>query len=496
MKKPFTVMAGEALTIQVKYPEGASNKGCCLITEDNVSFEAKTDGTVDDDGYTTYTVTSAPNGDFRIQFQITANKEYSGVAYYCNEERYYVFYKRSETAQIQVLSPEQVGFVFENLTFLKWQLCSPGYSEYDDGYQAGDTIPWEENTSVELYSFWSYGDMESADGYPVWINGVKVSEANKNDILGDGAVSYDKATSTISFNHADFSETVIQCPVEGWSVSIGVDLTIEGTVAWGSVPVEINVYNGSLTYKGGTFTSGYPGMEGIKIYAENGMLVDGNNKKDIRGLKFSSKGNVTVVNADLPETDIVAEGDITVKGSVINGKKLSIYDPEEIGRSVLIENSNVRTEEMSLYGAVARFVDSDITIDGVWNPSGSISVEDLFLEGGTLYIYGNGLPSHSLSVANGENPVSFLMKNDDGLQIQVENGMFSLGDGVSFKIPEEGASFFTDWELKEVDEVWIATENLRRVSVDCTMLNLFLPDWEGYHKEDNPCQVYEFFVLS
>ncbi|MDO4761316.1 MAG: hypothetical protein Q4A31_05310 [Corynebacterium sp.] len=39
--------------------------------------------------------------------------------------------------------------------------------------------------------------------YPLWVGGIQVSDANKNDVLGDGTVRYDSDTSTMHLNNAN-----------------------------------------------------------------------------------------------------------------------------------------------------------------------------------------------------------------------------------------------------------------------------------------------------
>ena len=90
-----------------------------------------------------------------------------------------------------------------------------------------------------------------ADPYHLWVGGVQVTEDNKNDILGDGKVTYDPETCTLNFDRysADmpgvYSNTLIY--------SEGINLTITGSAILNreaGFANGINVRNGSVMIDG------------------------------------------------------------------------------------------------------------------------------------------------------------------------------------------------------------------------------------------------------
>lgn len=86
-----------------------------------------------------------------------------------------------------------------------------------------------------LFGFWKnlYRTYIHNSQYDVWVAGVSVTRVNKDDILGNGTVSYNPSTKTLIFDNA-----VIEC--EGSAVAaeenINHDISIVGD---GSLTLEI-----------------------------------------------------------------------------------------------------------------------------------------------------------------------------------------------------------------------------------------------------------------
>ena len=499
LKKAFTVTAGEALTIKVRFPEGSANPVCYLYGNGQLVY-AETDESYDESGYVTFTVDALPV-DFDITISFTRD---DSDEYYCVDYRWYprkcysVYYKTSEGYEVTLMSPADVGFASDTLTFLGWAEWYENVNLEDTTlYQPGETFQiMEDNSNTSLYAIWSCGVKECTDDYPVWISGVKVTESNKDDVLGDGTVSYDKASSTITFHDADFNEMGFVNTMEGWIASNGIDLAIGGSAVWGGDSAAVHVYGGELKYNGGIF-SGYSGSGDIWFYADNGITIEGNGSEELSGLRFYSDGSITIENAVLPNVDINAGGDLTIVNSTVQAMDIYCYNQDESESQVLFKDSVISAESIVMYYASADFIDSDITVDGVWSSEGNLYVRDLNIEGGSVFINGGGFPSRKFSISNGNKKVSYLLKNNRyGIYLYAEEGMFNVGDGVSFRIPEEGLTFFLDQDAPECHEVWIASDSLCRVSVDCTVLELFCPIYEGYPSKDNPCKVYDFMIES
>ena len=95
----------------------------------------------------------------------------------------------------------------------------------------------------------------AAGEYSVWVQGVQVTDANKNDVLGDGTVSYAPATKTLTLNNASIQTAYHGDDTAGiYAAEKGIELNI--------------VLKGSnrITLRGGT-ASNY--LEGIVLYGND-----------------------------------------------------------------------------------------------------------------------------------------------------------------------------------------------------------------------------------
>ena len=104
----------------------------------------------------------------------------------------------------------------------------------------------------------------SVESYEIFIAGIQVTELNKDDILGDGTVSYDAETNTLTLNGAD-----IEAEGEGLSTQIDeVIIKLEGENS-------IEVPEGFGIYSDASFTITGPGSLSVtsKFEALNGSLV-------------------------------------------------------------------------------------------------------------------------------------------------------------------------------------------------------------------------------
>lgn len=85
------------------------------------------------------------------------------------------------------------------------------------------------------------------DPFKVWVNDVQVTEANKDDILGDGKASYDPETSTLNLEDVTFSGT----SESAFVYAEKLDLTVTGSAVFNcSYTNGIRIVGGSLTLDG------------------------------------------------------------------------------------------------------------------------------------------------------------------------------------------------------------------------------------------------------
>jgi len=100
--------------------------------------------------------------------------------------------------------------------------------------------------------------------YPIWIAGTQVTSLNQADVLGDGTVSYDAETNTLTLNNAN-----IETEGEGLSTQIDeVIIKLEGENS-------IEVPEGFGIYSDASFTITGPGSLNVtsKFEALNGSFV-------------------------------------------------------------------------------------------------------------------------------------------------------------------------------------------------------------------------------
>ena len=91
-------------------------------------------------------------------------------------------------------------------------VCDNGFlvSQEKIAYPVGATVEYHD-------SLWTIGTFSEedftpakhvfiGDPYPVWVGGTQINKVNKDDVLGDGTVSYEPRTETLVLNDADISE--------------------------------------------------------------------------------------------------------------------------------------------------------------------------------------------------------------------------------------------------------------------------------------------------
>ena len=139
-----------------------------------------------------------------------------------------------------------------------------------------------------------------AANYDLWVGGTQVTDANKGDVLGDGKVSYDPATLTLTLsNGASVAGTGLQSQAATgygngiYSLVNGLIITVEGTVtvsastsntAFNGIYLDGNTTitgNGSLTVTGSTAVRLYSSAEKLTVSGQVELAAEG----DVSGLK-------------------------------------------------------------------------------------------------------------------------------------------------------------------------------------------------------------------
>ncbi len=211
------------------------------------------------------------------------------------------------------------GRVYDGKIFHCW------HSEDGTVYYKGDSIvPVRHMT---LTAQW-------ADDYGVKIGSVAVTETNRDDVLGDGHISFDPDTRTLTLNVPDGKSI--------GGIYSARELTIVGKAAVNEASNQgIYVNEGDLTLNGDFAVSG--GAHGV--YVNNGSLV-------INGGSLIAEGTIGigVFNGDVEVNDTtgitVSSTDnnkkraVMLNGELILAEKLTVTEPESYRKGThYIENA-------------------------------------------------------------------------------------------------------------------------------------------------------------
>lgn len=140
----------------------------------------------------------------------------------------------------------------------------------------------------------SHGSLMSSDGgaaedYKLRITGITVTDENKDDILGDGTVSFDSTDKTLTFNNAtiEYQGNIVSCWEENLTIQFFGSNTLTAKSRYGGYTTVIGAYNseyddvtlkltgpGSLTAYGDiSGTSGHTHITGnLKMTLMNGVI--------------------------------------------------------------------------------------------------------------------------------------------------------------------------------------------------------------------------------
>ncbi len=173
----------------------------------------------------------------------------------------------------------------------------------------------------------------AAEEYNLWVGGVRVTDDNKDDVLGDGTVSYDPVSGTLTLVNA-----TIPGEYNDFKIYSGVsNLTI--------VPIGNNVIADGSVY-------------GIFTYDDGNLKITGNGTLDVSAdiRSIHSDGTLTIENASVVAKSngaysINSDGNMTIENASVDAKSNGYYSINS--DSVLtITNSYVSAESNNcpIYG--------------------------------------------------------------------------------------------------------------------------------------------------
>ncbi|MBQ4105220.1 MAG: hypothetical protein IJC86_02395 [Clostridia bacterium] len=174
-----------------------------------------------------------------------------------------------------------------------------------------------------LMSLVCVGSVSAAESYYVYVSETEVTSLNASDVLGDGTVSFDPATYTLTLNNAN----IVATDNEGWGWSSGIvssyeDLTInligKNTItakAGTDGNTGIDVFGGNLTINEGKSGSS------LTVNSTNGNAISVSDYYDSsafgeKGVFTINSGKITATTSDneYSSTAVYVYGKLDVKG--------------------------------------------------------------------------------------------------------------------------------------------------------------------------------------
>ena len=179
-----------------------------------------------------------------------------------------------------------------------------------------------------------YALFEKITTYPVWVGGVQVTSANKDDILGDGTAKYTpgEGSGTLTFM-GDPTVSGVESYEKAIIFSEGIDLTINGDATLSDSSADYGIYvegeigGGSLTINGSITAN----AKDTGIYANGDTLtINGGTVTTIGGTHGLYGGKVSILGS---ETKVTAS--VTSAG---NGPAIYGYGDMNIEDATVVAN--------------------------------------------------------------------------------------------------------------------------------------------------------------
>ena len=243
--------------------------------------------------------------------------------------------------------------------------------------------------------------------YPVWVAGIQATETNKDDMLGDGKVSFDPASNTLTLNGAAINTDGMHASGAA-IVSESIDLTVKGTFTTSSTGYGIRVVKGTGT--GCNLT--LDGVTATLTAIDTGIAADGN---------VTINGGTVSVTSTSSYGDAISTQNITISDGTVTatGGKNGIH----ANGSVIISGGTVTAEAMKGDEGTGIFSENgEITITGG-------SVKAAGQAGGIYATVGD------IEIANGTASVE---ADGDYVAIHVTHGTIIIGDELMIKEPTGG----------------------------------------------------------
>ena len=320
-----------------------------------------------------------------------------------------------------------------------------GIEEPAGGLLSADqkTVTEADGSTVALKAVITADSSGTVSYYPIWVGGVHVSSANKDDILGDGGKAvFDPETGTLKLN----DPTIDKLYFDSLIYVEGCDLTITGSAdlyhasnsACGIVVTSGMAGSGSLTLNASltiqvdkapllihgdlTVLGGETEMKGSTSRVDGTMTACGGSisssiKSYSTGGGFSIGGNLLATGGKVSGLGegrgVFVGGDLVVQDGSVHGS--AEYDGVYVAGDITVNGGLLSGSGFSNYGGTGIYSESSITVNGgslhgdaysIENNSGpGVSVKkNITVNGGDLLSFGDSAMSvgGTLTVAGGK----------------------------------------------------------------------------------------------
>ena len=208
----------------------------------------------------------------------------------------------------------------------------------------------------------------------LYVGGVEVTEQNAADVFGDGTVSFDFTTSTLTLNNAaitehhtaEFFDENTYFGIYCEALKLNINLIGENTINIGNDPYDDSYY--------AIYTTGNLNIYGegsLDVVCFGGIAAMGDMALEDCTLDFSVCGincmeSITLENATVyaKNSTVMALGDITANDSSLSSNGMIFYT--EGAGTISVENSTITT-----VGAIA---------PPIYNANGSVSIKNSTLD--------------------------------------------------------------------------------------------------------------------
>lgn len=153
--------------------------------------------------------------------------------------------------------------------------------------------------------------------YDLWVGGTRVTSSNKDDVLGDGTVSFDPERNILTLNNASISNSSYGIKAEG--IDLIINAIGENTV---NVDYDGIKVTGKLSITGGTITShgANRGIYADSLEVSGGTVTASGGKHGIEGKSLTFSGGKVIATAS--------------SGSAVKAENISIDDSCKITKPV------------------------------------------------------------------------------------------------------------------------------------------------------------------